>query len=122
MQRKVTAQSRGPNAAETRFIKWTKGQRCCVCSADPAHTEVDHLYGSTYKHNKVQIGHWLVIPLCWSCHRIKTLEGRAAFLRLCGCNPLDRWRVMIKRYGRLPPKQEFDSINSLIKKTDWVGA
>lgn len=122
MQRKITEQSRGANAAERRFIRWVKQQRCCICQAHPRHTEVDHLYGSTYKHNKTQIGHWLVIPLCVICHRIKTYEGRAGFLRLCGCNPLDRWQVMINKYGKLPPKDEMEAINSLIKQTDWVSA
>lgn len=120
MQRKLTGQTRGANAIEGRFIKWCKEQRCCVCCADPAHTEVDHIYGSTYRHNKVLIGHWLVIPLCRTCHQYKT-RSRKFFIEQAG-EPLILWQGVIKRYGKTPPDQELQAINSLIKQLDWVDA
>ena len=75
MQRKPTKNTRGPNADEKRFIKWTKEQDC-ICCAAPGPSIVHHCEGSTFKHNKVLVGHWFVIPLCVNCDRIVTQGSR----------------------------------------------
>ena len=66
MQRRATKQSRGPNAEEKRFQSWLKQQPCAV--GGWGITEVHHCKGSTFKHNKVHIGHWFCLPLSQSAH------------------------------------------------------
>lgn len=58
--------SRKPNAQEQKFHDWLREQGCAVCGR-PA--EIHHCVGSTAKHNKVELGHWWVIPLCEEHHR-----------------------------------------------------
>ena len=67
MQRRATKNTRGPNADERRFQQWLKQQKCCVGSNGIV--EVHHCKGSTFKHNKVLIGHWFCIPLSQSAHQ-----------------------------------------------------
>ena len=71
MQRKPTKNTRGPNAEEKRFAAYTKESDCIACGAEGP-SIVDHVAGATYKHNKVLIGHWFLIPLCVTCDTIKT--------------------------------------------------
>ena len=67
MQRKSTSKSRGPNADEKSFHAWLKNRPCCIDGTWGA--EVHHMYGSTFKNNKVLIGHWACIPLSENLHR-----------------------------------------------------
>lgn len=67
MQRISTKQSRGPNADEKAFQAWLKQRPCIIGSAGI--TEVHHCKGSTFKHNKVHIGHWFCLPLSQEQHR-----------------------------------------------------
>ena len=66
MRRKATKTTRGPNEQEKAFQAWLKRQPCAV--GGNGITEVHHCKGSTYKHNKVLIGHWFCIPLSQSAH------------------------------------------------------
>lgn len=75
MQRKPTKNTRGPNAKEKRFQGWIKECVCTWCST-PGPGIVDHVKGSTYKHNKVLIGHWFVLPNCPTCDHKKTIKGK----------------------------------------------
>lgn len=74
MQRKPTKQSRGPNAAEKRFQTYIKHCSCTWCN-NPGPSIVDHVKGATFKHNKVLIGHWFVLPSCVYCDKRKTIGG-----------------------------------------------
>lgn len=75
MQRKATKNTRGPNADEKAFQGWVKHQPCCWCGNESG-SIVDHVKGSTFKHNKELIGHWFVLPNCETCDHKKTVEGK----------------------------------------------
>lgn len=78
MQRKATKNTRGANAAEKAFHVFTKESDCRACgNAGPS--IVHHCMGATYKHSKVLIGHWFVLPLCQSCDDIITHGSRRKF-------------------------------------------
>jgi len=53
----------------------------CGCSGPSI---VQHCFGKTFKHNKVLIGHWFVIPLCIMCDEIDTKGSHGAFRRKFG--------------------------------------
>ncbi len=75
MQRRATKTTRGPNAAEKAFQGWVKEQPCVWCGSESG-TIVDHVKGATFKHNKVLIGHSLVLSNCEICDYKKTIEGK----------------------------------------------
>lgn len=82
MQRKATAQSRGPNAAESRLLGIVK-ELPCICCGAPGPSIIDHIYGSSKKLycgiERVHVGHMAVLPLCYSCDYIKTHRSRRVF-------------------------------------------
>jgi hypothetical protein len=78
MQRKATKTTRGPNAEEQRFQAFCKESDCSVCG-NPGPSIVHHCEGSTFKHNKVLVGHWFTIPLCETCDDVITKGSRRAF-------------------------------------------
>ncbi len=83
MQRKATKTTRGANADEKRFMAITKESDCIVCgSCGPS--IVDHVFGATFKHLKVLIGHYYLLPLCEVCDKIKTIDGKAEFVKRFG--------------------------------------
>ena len=69
MQR-PTKQTRAANAEEkvSAFQSWLKQRPCCVSGRTDA-TEVHHMYGSAFRHNKLLIGHLACIPLHYDFHR-----------------------------------------------------
>lgn len=75
MQRKPTKNTRGPNAEEKRFQGWVKQQPCCWCGSESG-SIVDHVMGSTFRHNKTLIGHLFVLPNCAECDYKKTELGQ----------------------------------------------
>jgi hypothetical protein len=75
VQRKPTKNTRGPNAKEKRFQAFCKEHDCVWCG-NPGPSIVDHVKGATKRHNKVLIGHWLVLPNCPICDHKKTIEGQ----------------------------------------------
>lgn len=81
MNRKPNKQSRGANAQEKAFHGWLKHRSCCCCGNEPVH--VHHCVGSSYKHNRVLIGHWFCIPLCDECHKLRH-DHKKSFIFLYG--------------------------------------
>ena len=108
MQRKPTKQSRGPNAAEKRFHAHIKECECTWCG-NPGPSIVDHVKGSTFKHNKVLIGHWFVLPQCVECDHKKTIEGEKLG------NTAKAWALEVSMY----PK-DFEVPDDVIESIkDW---
>ncbi len=83
MQRKATKNTRAANADEKRFMAWVKEQPCCICHT-PVPSIVDHMYGATFKHNKVLIGMWALLPYCPTCDEVKTLGSHNKHLEVFG--------------------------------------
>lgn len=107
MQRKATKNTRGPNHQERKFQGWLKEQPCCVCNK-PGPSIVDHCQGSTFKHNKMLIGHWFCIPLCPQCDAVHTLGSEKAFREKFGLQS-EFWRQVENEYTeqtgeRAPPE------------------
>lgn len=75
MQRRPTKNTRGPSSEEKAFQGWVKQQPCIWCGSNSG-SIVDHVKGATFKHNKVLIGHWFVLPNCEACDYKKTVEGK----------------------------------------------
>ena len=90
MQRKPTPNTRGANAAEKRFMDYTKHSDCVQCGKEGP-SIVDHVAGATYKHNKVLIGHWFVIPLCVDCDDVKTQGSTRKFKQTFGVTMAQLW-------------------------------
>ena len=78
MQRKATKTTRAANAEEKKFQTFTKESDCIVCD-NSGPSIVHHCMGATYKHNKVLIGHWFVLPLCQACDDVITHGSRRTF-------------------------------------------
>jgi len=56
-----------PTKEQQNWQDWQRDQGCCNCGAsNPA---IHHCAGSTAKHNKIHIGQWWTIPLCYECHQ-----------------------------------------------------
>lgn len=108
MQRKPTKNTRGPNAEEKRFLAWVKEQPCCCCGSH-APSIAHHCQGSTFKHNKVLIGHWFIIPLCSECDEIDTQGSHKAFRERFGPQS-ERWYGLIERYEPRPPQEVIDAV------------
>lgn len=113
MQRKRSPNTRHANANEKRFHAYTKESDCINCGrAGPS--IVDHVAGATYKHNKVLIGHWFVIPLCVECDEVKTKGSNKVFVEKFGSSMAEFWlnhviNCSIKITGMMP-KNVTDSI------------
>ena len=105
MQRKPTKKSRGPNAAEKRFHAYVKECDCCWCD-NPGPSIVDHVKGSTFRHNKVLIGHWFVLPNCLECDHKKTIEGKKLG------SSSEAWALIVRDYvdNKEVPNEVFFSI------------
>ena len=59
--------SKKPTKAQQAWHSWQRDQGCANCFA--ANPSIHHCVGSTAKHNKVHIGQWFTIPLCYDCHQ-----------------------------------------------------
>ena len=56
-----------PTKAQQDWQDWQREQGCTSCgTSNPA---IHHCVGSTAKHNKVSVGQWFTIPLCYECHQ-----------------------------------------------------
>lgn len=95
MQRKATKNTRGPSKAEKDFQAWLKEQPCCIGGVGV--TEVHHCKGSTFKHNKVLIGHWFCIPLSKDSH--DQYHASTKRFRLQWGLQSDLWLAQVKQYG-----------------------
>jgi len=117
MQRKRSRNTREANAAEKRFMKWVKDQDCVACGADGP-SIVDHMYGATFKNNKVLIGHWALLPYCTDCDSIKTNGSHTTHLAWFGVSQADFFGGLWPEYwaycgGGLPspiPQEVIDAI------------
>jgi hypothetical protein len=98
MQRKPTKNTRGPSAEEKRFHGYTKESDCIQCGNEGP-SIVDHVAGATFKHNKVLIGHWFVIPLCVECDTVKTQGSSRKFVETFGKTIASLWEQHILCYG-----------------------
>lgn len=114
MQRKATKNTRGANAEEKRFMAWTKEQPCINCD-NPPPSIVDHVHGSCFKHNKVLIGHWFVIPLCIECDTVKTIGSCRGFINRFG-SLAALWLKSVERSSFEPPHEVVQSILDLQKR------
>lgn len=97
MQRRATATTRGPNAAETRHMAWLKDRG--VCAATGMHGPVigHHCEGATFKHNKTLIGHWFVIGLSEFADALVTRQGRRQFRHRFGAQS-ELWLRQLEGY------------------------
>lgn len=57
---------KAPTAEQERFHDWVAEQGCWI-TGSPAN--IHHCVGSTAKFNKIHIGQWWVIPLCYDAHQ-----------------------------------------------------
>ena len=78
MQRSKSKKTRLPNSYEKRFMSWVKEQPCIQCGSSGV--IVDHMYGSTFRHNRTLIGMWALLPLCPICDSVKTNGSHRAYL------------------------------------------
>lgn len=113
MQRKPTSKTRGPNAAEKAHMGWVKMRPCCTCGS-PGPSVVNHCEGATFRHNKILIGHWFVIPLCADCDAVITQGSRKAFRAAFG-SQASHWLRLITKYACQPPADVINAIRDLSK-------
>ena len=90
MIRKPSKNTPGPTVDEKGFMSWTKEQPCCICGA-PGPSIVDHMYGSTFRHNKVLIGMWALLPYCQEHDAVKTQGSHRAHLKEFGKSQAEIW-------------------------------
>jgi len=98
MQRKRTANNPVANAVERRYMGMIKERPCCACGAEGP-SIVEHMYGSTFKHNKQAIGHWALLPYCYDCDNVKTTHGRAAHNERFGSTQAELWAAETEKFG-----------------------
>jgi hypothetical protein len=110
MNRKPTRQSRGPNAEEKRFHGFTKEASCIACG-NPGPSIVHHCEGSTFKNNKVLVGHYFVLPLCELCDTVITNGSKKAFRAEFGPQS-ELWGRHIERSGFKPPGEVSAAVES----------
>ena len=83
MIRKATAQSRGANIEERRYIKWCKERQICAACGIEGDVIYHHCIGSSAKikvcFETVLIGHFFGFGLCECCDSIVTRGSRRAF-------------------------------------------
>ena len=111
MNRKPTKKTRGPNSEERGFAGWVAEQDCCCChKLGPS--IVQHCYGSTFRHNKILIGYWFLIPLCQECDSIDTLGSHKAFRLRFGPQSM-LWAKLVEKSPYEPPYEVEQAIE------DW---
>jgi hypothetical protein len=55
-----------PTAKQQRWQDWQRSRGCHACGQ---WASIHHCVGRTAKHQKVHIGQWFTIPLCYDCHQ-----------------------------------------------------
>lgn len=111
MRRKSTKNTRAPNSDEKAFQSWVMNDhgRCIVTGRQDI--ELHHMYGSTAKNNKLLIGHYAVIPLCYDLHRgvngYHTLGSKAWTSKFdLQCNLFHKliciYELLGSKYGEFP--------------------
>lgn len=112
MQRRATKNTRGPNATEKRLMEWVKAQPCCICH-QPGPSIADHMYGSTFRHNKVLIGMLALLPYCPTCDQVKTRGSHRAHLQEFGKTQAQLWLEQLPRLPVMVPPEAVEAIK------DW---
>jgi len=104
MQRKPTPQSPAANAAEKRHMAWIKERGVCMTDnrVNSCGVIAHHCEGSTFKHNKILIGHWFVIGLCETCDDCITRGSRRVFREKFGAQS----ELWLKQFEEYPHKNE----------------
>ncbi len=97
MRRKATANTRGANAAEKRLMDWTAEQSCVICFR-PGPSIVEHMYGATFRHNKVLIGMFAVLSYCQGCDDVKTHGSHRAHKEVFGFTQAELYLIRIESY------------------------
>lgn len=103
-----------PNAEQKRWRELVRGLGSII---DYGPAEIHHPAGRTAKHNKVDIGHWWVLPLTKPLHRLldddKTEFDRRAF----GFPLVGRWdaekllfQKVLARLEISPPDEVIEAI------------
>ena len=105
MQRVATKQTRAPNAAEKRFLKWTKEQPCIVTGLRVP-VIAHHCWGSAAKRKvdliSTLIGPWAVIPLSKTVDDVITLGSRRRFEQQYG----PQIRYLMRHIASYPDRQQ----------------
>lgn len=114
MRRKATKNTRAANKQEKSFLKWVKDQPCIECGDEPV--IVEHCYGSTFKHNKVLIGMWALLPLCETCDSVKTQGSHNAYREAFGRTQAEAWRQLVVNSIEWEIKVPEDVFNAIL---DW---
>jgi len=66
----MRSKGNAPTAAQRRWQQTVADLGCIVTRADPSQCQLHHVGGFTYKHNKVLIGPWFILPLHASLHDV----------------------------------------------------
>jgi len=111
MQRKATKNTRAANAEEKAFQAWIKEQDCCGCGRSGPSIG-DHCEGSTFKNNKVLVGHWFVIPLCVICDKVKTFGNHRDQFKVLGFKNSAKWCEIVDGSPFNPPVEVYEAIKS----------
>ena len=97
MQRPATRQSRAADAAERRHITWIKERGVCAACGNDGGVIAHHMEGSSFRHQKLLLGHWMILGLCGPCDNIITRGSRRAFREAFG-NQCDLWFKQLQEY------------------------
>ena len=85
-----------PNAAEKRWREMVREQGCIL--GYPGPVEIHHVVGRTAKHQKIEIGHWWILPVSPLAHAMvggsRKQEQKDLFMEVCGNH--------VQMYGDLP--------------------
>lgn len=113
MQRKPTRQSRGPNMAEKRHMKWIKERMTCAACEQYGPVICHHAEGATFRNNKILVGHLFVLGLCPCCDSIVTRQSRRSFRDSFGSQS-GLWAEQFEKYPRKDDfsQEEIDAIIS----------
>jgi hypothetical protein len=105
VQRKITKQSRGANSSEKRFILWIKSRGICAACDNDGGVICHHIYGSSYRINKILVGHWAVLGLCQMCDNVITRNSPKVFEAQFG-KQSDLWMLQIEQYPLIEECQQ----------------
>ena len=109
MNRKPTKNTRGPNVEEKRLMNWVKEQSCCICRR-PGPSIVDHMYSSTFRHLKVLIGMWALLPYCERCDQVKTQGSHRMHEKIYHTTQAKLWEAMMAFCPYKAPQEVTDAI------------
>lgn len=99
-----------PNKTQKGWREDIRFQGCVMPHDHEGRIEIHHVVGRTARHLGVDIGHWFILPLCTSGHRLAPGLGyddqKRLFVRCCA--------AYFDVFGELP----FDSA-TLLAIMDW---